>query len=62
MNNPEIDIKDIKDKIMANLRRTKLRLKNNLNDKIQHLEETIVILEDKLQKLDWANEWANIEK
>ena len=59
MNNPEIDKKD---KIIANLRRTKLRLKNNLNDKIQHLEETIVILEDKLQKLDWANEWANIEK
>ena len=62
MNNPEIDKKDKKDKIIANLRRTKLRLKNNLNDKIQHLEETIVILEDKLQKLDWANEWANIEK
>ena len=49
-------------KIIANLRRTKLRLKNNLNDKIQQLEDKILLLEDKLKKLEWANEWDNIEK
>ena len=50
------------------LQRTKLRLKNNLNCKIielddenKNLKKKNKELEEKLQNLDWAESWDNIE-
>jgi len=55
-------------KKIKNLNRTKLRLKNILNDKIKVLEEKNKILENKNKVLEekcndlkWADDWENIE-
>ena len=62
-------------KKLHNVQRTKLRLKNNLNQKIEELKKTILDLEEKYkdserlnkkykEKLDsvkWAQDWDNLE-
>ena len=62
-------------KKLHNVQRTKLRLKNNLNEKIEELEhklqeserENAILLEEnnnyknKLEEVKWATEWDNIE-
>ena len=62
-------------KKLHNAKRTKLRLKNNLNEKIEELEhklkeserENAILLEEnnnyknKLEEVKWATEWDNIE-
>jgi len=63
-------------KKLHNVQRTKLRLKNNLNEKIEELEhklkeserENAILLEEnnnyktKLEEVKWATEWDNIEQ
>jgi hypothetical protein len=63
-------------KKLHNAKRTKLRLKNNLNEKIEELEhklqeserENAILLEEnnnyknKLEEVKWATEWDNIEQ
>ena len=72
MNEQEVELLQKKN---HNLQRTKLRLKNNLNQQIQELKQTIIDLEnkynqserlnnmykEKLSKIKWAEEWDNIE-
>jgi|APSaa5957512535_1039671.scaffolds.fasta_scaffold134710_2 hypothetical protein len=62
-------------KKLHNAKRTKLRLKNNLNDRIEELEHKLkeqeeqnkLLLEEnnnyknKLEEVKWATEWDNIE-
>tara|TARA_B100000035_G_C20998428_1_gene553650 strand:- start:1022 stop:1240 length:219 start_codon:yes stop_codon:yes gene_type:complete len=62
-------------KKLHNVQRTKLRLKNNLNQQIEELKKTILDLEEKYkdserlnkkykEKLDsvkWAQDWDNLE-
>ncbi len=63
-------------KKLHNAKRTKLRLKNNLNEKIEELEHKLqeserqntILLEEnndyktKLEEVKWATEWDNIEQ
>ena len=63
-------------KKLHNVQRTKLRLKNNLNEKIEELEhklkesqrENAILVEEnnnyktKLEEVKWATEWDNIEQ
>lgn len=72
MNEREVEFLQKK---IHNLQRTKLRLKNNLNQQIQELKQNIIDLEnkynqserlnnmykEKLSKIKWAEEWDNIE-
>jgi hypothetical protein len=62
-------------KKLHNAKRTKLRLKNNLNDRIEELEHKLkeqeeqnkLLLEEnnnyknKLEEVKWATEWDNID-
>lgn len=62
-------------KKLHNVQRTKLRLKNNLNEKIEDLKyklkesqrENAILVEEnnnyktKLEEVKWATEWDNIE-
>ncbi len=62
-------------KKLHNVQRTKLRLKNNLNQQIEELKQIIIDLEEKYKesenlnkkykkKLDnvkWAQDWDNVE-
>ena len=62
-------------KKLHNVQRTKLRLKNNLNEKIEDLkyklkeqeEQNSILVEEnnnyktKLEEVKWATEWDNIE-
>tara|TARA_E500000178_G_scaffold294434_1_gene299773 strand:+ start:1542 stop:1760 length:219 start_codon:yes stop_codon:yes gene_type:complete len=62
-------------KKLHNVQRTKLRMKNNLNKQIEELKQTITDLEqkynesevlnksykEKLNKVEWAQDWDNVE-
>lgn len=66
---------ELLEKKLHNVQRTKLRLKNNLNERIQELEsklnesekentkliEKLKTYEEKLEEVKWATEWDNIE-
>lgn len=66
---------ELLEKKLHNVQRTKLRLKNNLNERIEELEfklnesekekneliEKLKIYEKKLEEVKWATEWDNLE-
>lgn len=66
---------ELLEKKLHNVQRTKLRLKNNLNERIQELEskldesekektkliEKLKTYEEKLEEVKWATEWDNLE-
>ena len=66
---------ELLEKKLHNVQRTKLRLKNNLNQQIEELKQTINDLEEKyseserlhklykekLESVKWAQDWDNLE-
>lgn len=66
---------ELLEKKLHNVQRTKLRLKNNLNERIEELElklnesekekneliEKLKTYEKKLEEVKWATEWDNLE-
>ena len=66
---------ELLEKKLHNVQRTKLRLKHNLNERIQELEsklnesekentkliEKLKTYEEKLEEVKWATEWDNLE-